>query len=227
MANFDVSRPVDQANLTWNAEGQEGGKYHSRKLHVPSKLSGLTLGRGYDMATKSASKIKQELIMVGVDKKEAEAIAKAAGKRGNSAEKISAHEDLNNFEIGTSTQEKLFNLSYHEMESDVERLMQKTDVVEAYGSVNLDNLDPKIKDLIVDLRFRGDYDGRSRALIQKHVVNNDIESLAAALSKKDNWKNVPKDRFDRRVEYMNKAVEEKKKINAATNLQNAFRMTRP
>ena len=95
------------------------------------------------------------------------------------------------------------------------------------GIENPEDFHEKIKDLIVDLRFRGDYDGRSRALIQKHVVNNDIESLAAALSKKDNWKNVPKDRFDRRVEYMNKAVEEKKKINAAINLQNAFRMTRP
>ncbi|MEX0729512.1 MAG: hypothetical protein WED00_03675 [Aquisalimonadaceae bacterium] len=34
--------------LTFEAEGTEGGRFHSRHLHVPSGMSGLTLGRGYD-----------------------------------------------------------------------------------------------------------------------------------------------------------------------------------
>jgi len=38
-----------KGKVTWNSEGREGGKYHSRKLLVPNNSSGLTLGRGYDM----------------------------------------------------------------------------------------------------------------------------------------------------------------------------------
>ena len=38
-----------EGKVTFNSEGTEGGFFHSRKLHVPTASSGLTLGRGYDM----------------------------------------------------------------------------------------------------------------------------------------------------------------------------------
>ena len=71
--------------LTFDAEGSEGGQFHSRKLHVPSMVSGLTIGRGYDMKKKSPAKIIQDLTAAGIDKKDAAILSKASGLSGQSA----------------------------------------------------------------------------------------------------------------------------------------------
>src|SRR5690606_15881110 len=57
----------DRGGLTFDAEGTEGGKYHSRVLHVPGPSSGLTIGRGYDMGSKSAGEITTDLVAAGVE----------------------------------------------------------------------------------------------------------------------------------------------------------------
>ena len=49
---------ITKGLLTYKAMGMEGGDFHSRKLHVPSDRSGLTIGRGYDMKEKSSYKIE-------------------------------------------------------------------------------------------------------------------------------------------------------------------------
>lgn len=46
-----------EGTITFDSEGTEGGLFHSRKLHVPTFSSGLTIGRGYDMRFKTAMKI--------------------------------------------------------------------------------------------------------------------------------------------------------------------------
>lgn len=74
--------------LTWDAEGTEGGLYHSRCFHVPSNRSGLTIGRGYDMRDKTFSKVSGHLIQSGIDNKVVNVIALAAGKMGNAAKQF-------------------------------------------------------------------------------------------------------------------------------------------
>ena len=51
----------NRGRLTFDAEGQEGGPFHSRHLHVPSSASGLTIGRGYDMKRRSKSDVRDDL----------------------------------------------------------------------------------------------------------------------------------------------------------------------
>jgi hypothetical protein len=43
----DIPVPA-RGRLTFDAEGQEGGPWHSRHFHVPDATSGLIIGRGYD-----------------------------------------------------------------------------------------------------------------------------------------------------------------------------------
>lgn len=185
--------------LTWEAEGQEGGPYHSRRLHVPSSISGLTIGRGYDMKFKGDTKIYDDLTRSGVSDDMATLLAKAGGLSGEAAKAFITANNLADFEISKEAQRQLFLLSYGEMVADVQRICNKKDCVAIYGAVDWSELRSEIKEVLVDLRYRGDYTSQSRKLIQKFVADNNLAEFSRALSTRQLWQQVPQDRFDRRV----------------------------
>jgi Trm5-related predicted tRNA methylase len=189
-------------SLTFDAEGQEGGPFHSRTLHVPTMSSGLTIGRGYDCKRKTSAKIEADLRFSGIDKAKSALIAKSAGLAGLAAKKFIASNKLESFEITHQQQLKLFELVYQEELLETKRLCTKADVQAKYGKCDWDNLHPAIREVLVDLKFRGDYTPKSRAIIQKHVSNNDLDAFAKALSDKKHWLTVPPDRFNRRVKHL-------------------------
>ena len=197
---------ITKGKLTFDAEGQEGGPFHSRVLHVPSGTSGLTIGRGYDMKEKRSSKIASDLSNAGVPADMAEALSRASGLSGEAARQFIEDNSLSGFEITPDAQETLFEATYAEMEADVRRICDKADCVAAYGAVDWEALNPAIKDALVDLRFRGDYHPTSRRLIQSYVANNDLPAFAGAISDRGSWQGVPQDRFNRRVNYVQEAL---------------------
>ena len=188
--------------LTFEAEGMEGGIFHSRKLHVPSDSSGLTIGRGYDMKEKTSYKIETDLSIAGVENEKTEVLAGAAKLSGPLARQFIIDNDLAEFEISIETQEKLFRISYGEMTVDVLRICNKLDCVKLYGKVDWNELNDVIKDVIVDLRYRGDYTPKSRKLIQKMVAENDIEQFILILSERELWAQKPEERLNRRVDFL-------------------------
>jgi len=188
--------------VTYESEGVEspGSPFHSRVLHVPGNSSGVTIGRGYDMKLKSRAKIEAELASAGVAAADAREIAKAAGLSGADARAFrDAHKS---FHISPETQLKLFDISYREEEAEVKRISAKPDCVAAFGAVDWDKTDPAIRDILVDLKFRGDYTPASRRLVQKLLVDSDLAGLAAAMANKANWPGVPADRFKRRNDFL-------------------------
>ena len=197
--------------VTWDSEGAEGGRFHSRTLHVPTDSSGLTIGRGYDMKERSAASIVADLTAAGVAAADAAKISKAAGLSGAAAKKVIADQQLTTFEISKPAQVALFMTTYNALKADVARICAKPDVVAAFGACDLAKTDPAIVDILVDLRFRGDYTGTSRGLVQKLAAQNDLASFAAALQKTANWPNVPKDRFNRRSAFLAAALAARKK----------------
>lgn len=194
--------------LTFESEGAEGGLYHSRILHVPSDVSGLTIGRGYDMKSKDSAKIKKDLVAAGVNLKDAEILSHAAGLFGQNAETFIITHKLEEFEITEETQVNLFEITYKEEEAETKRLCTKADVQAKYGNCNWAQLNKAIKQVLVDLKFRGDYTGATRRFLQKHVVANDAKGFLFELSKRNNWTRlkVPDDRFKRRVSFFRKNV---------------------
>jgi len=201
----DVLNPT-RGMVTFESEGVEspGSQFHSRVLHVPSNTSGVTIGRGYDMKMKSSAKIEAELASAGVPAADAKEIAKAAGLSGAGARAFrDAHK---NFQISQEAQVKLFDISYREEEAEVKRISAKPDCVAAYGAADWDKAHPAIRDIFVDLKFRGDYTSASRKLAQKLLVNNDLKGLAACMKTQANWSAVPSDRFRRRNDFLAKAV---------------------
>jgi hypothetical protein len=197
---------IVEGQLTFDAEGTEGGPFHSRKLCVPSASSGLTIGRGYDMKEKSRDQNRTDLINAGMAADMAEQLSRAAGLQGQAAEQFIGENDLSDFEISPDVQEKLFIATYTALSRDVQRICNKPDCVEAYGAVDWEVLNPTIKDVLIDLRFRGDYTPDTRKIIQKCVTDNDLQAFAEALCNKENWESVPRDRFDRRVSFIRAAL---------------------
>lgn len=193
---------IMQGFLTYDAEGTEGGPFMSRVLHVPSSTSGLTIGRGYDMKEKSAQKITNDLVEAGVDEEQSKLLGEASGLSGDEAKAFIDSNGLGDFEITMEAQEALFEKTYQSMSKDVQRICNKDDCVAAYGPVDWENLEPKIKDILIDLRYRGDYTPSSRRRIQRFVSENDLASVTDDLANRDNWGNVPEDRFNRRRDYV-------------------------
>jgi len=192
--------------LTFEAEGREGGPFHSRRFHVPSSGSGLTIGRGYDMKLRSKSDVRDDLVVAELDREKAVLISQAAGLNGDEAEEFIEENNLEDFEISLEAQLKLFEIEYARKVDDTRRLATKADVTRAYGETNWDALHQAIKDVLVDLRFRGDYTPSCRRFLQVHVANNDIEGFSKEIADRGRWPNVPADRFNRRKAFCDDSI---------------------
>ena len=203
----DDKLKVKNGQITFDAEGNDDEKsiYFTRKAHWPGGVSGVTIGRGYDLAHRgSKEQILKELKSVGIDN------SKFEGAIGLSGEKAKDWLKSNKEKLPIIThkqQKELFAKTYESIEKDTKRLATKEDVTEAYGATDWDNLQTPIKEVLVDLRYRGDYTPSTRKFLQKHVANNDLKEFYKIMSDKSKWENVPKDRFDRRVNYLKGFVE--------------------
>jgi hypothetical protein len=195
-----------QGSLTYEAEGTEGGRYHSRRLHVPGATSGLTIGRGYDMRFRSANTVRQDLIRAGVAAHLAEAISKGAGLTGSTAEAFISRHQLSNFEITPEAQLKLFQMTYAHQAREAERVCTKSDIAAKYGTCDWSKLHPALQEVVIDLKFRGDYTPAVRTRIQHTISKNDPQRFLDLLSDRAFWPGVPADRQRRRIEYLRKGV---------------------
>lgn len=211
---------VPEGQLTFDAEGTEGGKWHSRTVHWPGGASGVTIGRGYDLGYKSAKEITSDFTTAGIAASDIAKFTPAAGKTGESAKEWTAKHGKDLPEITTGQQKILFDLLYNRLEADVVRISGNyAETVSGYDEnkkagkkkedfeVNWATLHPAIKDLVVDLRYRGDYTPTTRKFVQPLIIANDLKGLSAVMNDKTKWSSVPKDRYDRRAAFMREAVE--------------------
>jgi hypothetical protein len=190
--------------VTWESEGAEGGVYHSRCFTVPSTASGLTIGRGYDMKEKTQKKISEDMTSIGLTPTQADTIKKAAGLSGGTAGFFVIENDLLDFQLTPDQQLALFKISYDEQAAEVKRICEVAKNEKDYGKVDWATLNSAIKDITIDLKFRGDYTPSSRKNIQKSIADNDLKEFKKQLKDSTNWTGVPSDRFDRRVKFLDK-----------------------
>ena len=197
---------VPAGQLTFDAEGLETpGKYFSRKLHVPGASSGVTIGRGYDMKERSEDEIIDDLTAAGVPLAKARKLSRCRGLKGARARNFLIENNLTDLTITPEQQWQLFNSTYEELEGDVIRICSKADVVAKYGETDWDQLHFLIRDLTIDLRYRGDYTGATRERVQPVLVDNDLVALTSLMADHEYWvgsRNVPNDRFKRRRDYL-------------------------
>jgi len=203
---------VERGQLTFDVEGNDIDDpahplhiYFSRKVHWPGGASGITIGRGYDLGQNKNA--EADLAAANIPEPLFSWLIGAKGLRGQAARNYlkAASPEIKRFSISRKQQHELFHPIYDFMESEVIRVSGKVDNKDKYGELNWHSIRKTIKDLIIDLRYRGDYDARSRALLQRHFINNDIDKLYSVISTPSNWPNVPSDRFNRRINYLDKS----------------------
>jgi len=201
------SLKVDQGQLTFDSEGTEGGYYHSRKAHWPGGNSGVTIGRGYDLGQHKNEKIFKDLTDAGISEEDARQFSAAAKLRGKDAEKFWKIHRNELPEITLDQQKNLFKIALGSLHVDVQRI--SSNAASKYGEVDWETLSPAIRDIVVDLRYRGDYLPETRQKVQPYVVKNDPKGLLTVMSDREFWikhRGVPLDRFNRRVQYLEAAL---------------------
>ncbi|WP_392892686.1 hypothetical protein ACF6ZU_12145 [Pseudomonas migulae] len=200
---------VDKGQLTFDVEGNDLEDpanplhmYFSRKVHWPGGVSGVTIGRGYDLGQRPNP--ESDLAAVGIKEPLLGWLLGAKGLSGSAARNYlqSASPEIRKIFITRKQQHQLFVPIYEFMKSEVVRISDKTDAINLYGRLNWDSTNPRIQDMAIDLIYRGDYTGDSRALIQRHMTDNNLSAFSDVIGDRSKWGNVPEDRFNRRVDYL-------------------------
>jgi len=54
--------------LAWDSKGNNdpNSQFFSRKAHVPSSASGVTIGRGYDLKHRASAEASEDLLAAGI-----------------------------------------------------------------------------------------------------------------------------------------------------------------
>lgn len=200
---------VERGQLTFDVEGNDLEDaanplhmYFSRKVHWPGGASGVTIGRGYDLGQRPNP--ESDLAAVGIAEPLLSWLIGSKGLSGTAARDYlnSASPEIRKIFITRKQQHQLFVPIYDYMKSEVIRISDKPTVVGLYGHLNWDATDPKIQDMAIDLIYRGDYTGDARALIQRHMTDNNLSAFSSVISDQSKWGNVPEQRFNSRVDYL-------------------------
>ena len=91
-------------------------------------------------------------------------------------------------------------ISTPEILSDIKRIFSNAPVVRTYGEANWNSLSLPARELVFDLRYRGDYTPRTRERLQRALVECDYDELVRAMNDTAYWLSlgVPIDRIRRR-----------------------------
>lgn len=175
--NFTVA----QGQFTFDVEGvkgKDGGPGQTRAPHWPGGVSGVTIGRGYDLKTSllppgvpetsRASSERKDLIAADVDPKVADELVKGAGLSGQAAQTFVFNHPFT--EITPSEQFYLFNHVYARYVADEKRIDAGATLVKTYGAVDWSKLDPRIKAILIDMRYLGEIRPELRKYIQPYIT---------------------------------------------------------
>lgn len=201
---------VPKGQLTFDAEGNDNNDspYFSRHIHWPGGVSGVTIGRGYDLGQQNDP--SSDFDSIELSQPLNSWLVESKGLSGSDAKNRykSADNSISGYEITRKQQYELFVITYNRLEADVKRICQKPDTIRAYHpnpnttpEQAWNDIPEKIKEVLVDLRYRGDYTPHARSLIQRYAYSGNLSSFGQVLSNRTQWSNVPQDRFLRRVRF--------------------------
>lgn len=146
-----------KGKLTYNAEGNDipSSMYYSRVIHWPgNELSGVTLGRGYDMGDRHETDIYRDMVASGIPDGQASKISKGARLKGNAARDFVHSNKIDIGEITLEQQESLFALIYPKyVEDAIANYNKWTNGIS--GTMPWEELMPSIQEVLVDFVYQG------------------------------------------------------------------------
>ncbi|WP_337262099.1 MULTISPECIES: pesticin C-terminus-like muramidase [unclassified Serratia (in: enterobacteria)] len=165
-----------KGKLTYDAEGNNvpSSIYYSRVIHWPGNdLSGVTLGRGYDMGGRSRVEVYNDMIASGIESTQASKISNGAGLKGGRARDFVSENKVDIGEITLSQQESLFDIVYPKY---IERAINnyKSWTRDVVSAKEWDELDIPIQEVLVDFVYQGFTQGPRPMLAGS---NNDKQEL--------------------------------------------------
>lgn len=201
-----MSTAVKKGNVTFDAEGNDilNSKYFSRVIHWPgNSLSGVTIGRGYDMGNRTKIAVRQDMIKAGIPSATAEALSEGAGLKGGKAKEFVKQKKKSIGMITNAQQVKLFDNIYPDYESRAKENYDKWTGTEKIH-VEWNKLDQAIRDVLVDFVYQGFTKGPSP---MKAGMNNDFDELIKYIDGKATIKQYEPGR--NRVKYLESRKPEK------------------
>ncbi|WP_299494180.1 S-type pyocin domain-containing protein [uncultured Shewanella sp.] len=251
---------VPKGQLTFGVEGNDidGNIYFSRTAHLPHSgdtvigASGITIGRGLDVGSRSAKEVQElfdkvakdcrpiapELLdflkasagMKGGSNKTGEGLTGAAKDAHIAREKaddkaLIAHYkkyqgliSKDKLTLTRKQQHHLFMAIYGDYEEKTKYLLTKSDVKREVGIVDWEKLPNNVKEVLVDMTYRGDNTGTgdkrgsTRAWFipaleadQKSGVTGNLTNFIDIMDNKEKWNNiygVDKNRIMERVKWL-------------------------
>ncbi|HGH6024349.1 TPA: type VI secretion system tip protein TssI/VgrG [Vibrio mimicus] len=219
---------VPKGQLTFDAEGNdiEGSPFFSRRVHVPNNNgkvignSGITIGRGLDLGNsptgangQNPSKLELRSLFhsAGLNPKLSMWLLSVEGKTKSDALDALNSSGLTDDELVITRKQQyiMFNLVYEYLENKTKILVTKRDVQEAYGVVDWDGMPSKIKDVVVDITYRGDSYSKTRMhyvpVLAKAKESGDYNGFTLVMKDTNIWSDVvltAKNRFLRRWKYL-------------------------
>lgn len=180
----------DYCELTFRTEG--GTLPDVLKAHWPGGVSGVTIGPGYDMGDRTEETVYADLIAAGVPATSAEALKKGAKKKGATAGTWVSENKSKIPAISNDASRALFKHVYPKYVTRAKNI-----AVGDWGA-DWDALPQKMKELLVDLEYRGDIKSRGHEKFLKPLVkDNNYPEFKKFIQDKDYWQtntNLPRQR---------------------------------
>lgn len=198
---------VRQGQITFDAEGHDyitaippfrshRTPYFSRILQWPGGNSGVTLGRGYDMGSRSRGEVFATLRRAGIEEYQAVICSKAAGLKGNQAKQFVAVFGPMVGEITHQQQISLFGIAYQKKLSEAKSSYYRHTETNK-DAPQWEELDTKIRDVVVDIFYQGVHDKNTLFSI---VLKNNKQELASYIQQDSKYMRFEKDR--KRIGYL-------------------------
>jgi len=180
---------VREGQITFDAEGHDyltvvepfrphRTPYFSRVLHWPGYSSGVTLGRGYDMGSRSRGEVYSTLRQAGLEEFKAVICSKAAGLKGHQAGQFVQVYGPMVGEISHQQQIRLFEIAYRIKRDETERSYLRN-TKNQHEAIPWHSLNQKIRDVLVDIYYQGTTEAESLCL---SAMDNDESKLIAHIS---------------------------------------------
>jgi hypothetical protein len=202
--------PEDARELTLESEGFGASPYH------PTEESGVTIGYGYDMGSKTSARIRRDLVAVepAIESDWILRLGDAAGLTGSAADAFVR--DNGDIRIDEAQGRALFDLTYAAETAAARDFATNPDTYSRLGipyeSADWDGLDPAIRGILIDLKFRGDYRPwwPAQAELQQAIVANDASAVLRQLRRieifPEDLETKASARFEARIAWFEQAI---------------------
>jgi len=167
---------VKKGQITFDAEGNdiEMSQYFSRVIHWPGNaLSGVTIGRGYDMGSRSKVAVNQDMTKAGIPAAKAKTLSEGAGLKGSKAKEFVTKNKKAIGKITHAQQVKIFDNIYPGYESRAKLNYEKWTSTQK-KRIDWNKLEQAIRDVLVDFVYQGFTKGPNP---MKSGMNNDFDEM--------------------------------------------------